>query len=579
MAANDTKVGPLSLSDLLALWQTVVDKGYSDPIVTAGEGNGLEVYTQAFEQLARVSRAIDTTTQAMFIRAWSGQSSPPASRGVRATVDLSLSRNSGTEKPLQITNGIVYFEEQTTDWGVNGGVTVQTGRRYTLTADAFLFPGDVSLQNVSVAERVGYGYNNPKIGTITHIQQPGAGYANTGGSITCRFAYTSVISVADTTAHDIRVGCRNVPEVLIPEHVGQYIQITASSVAANVGLISRITSYYPPGATTVGDGGSVRVEPLYLRALNLGADLLTAGDIIELRDGGAVVLGVGRVIAQSFILGGAQQFAFVLMSGTIVGTVEVFIRRTLTAWPYNATYPSYSSDMQTDVAGGTAWRILDWALDGGLSVTNEAQPSGGLSAMLDELGAERNLPRASAESDAAYRERIATPADVVSPNALHRAANRVLVPIGISHCLREVGDASHFPGLFFDAGGSAAGDGAHAPDPAPDPTRNFAYDFDFTVRPTDRYKLNLDWSEFRAFFVVSVPTRSDGDFGCPYDGTTADAFPVLNAYDRAEPAAACAFDGFPNTASQFWRRLYASLNDTKAGGVGFDLVRDDGACP
>jgi hypothetical protein len=84
-------------------------------------------------------------------------------------------------------------------------------------------------------------------------------------------------------------------------------------------------------------------------------------------------------------------------------------------------------------------------------VTNAAQPTGGTSAMLDELGYERKLPRISGEPDSVYRSRIAVPADTVSPNAVKRMLNRTLTKgEGLSWCFREVGTPL-LPGFFFDS--------------------------------------------------------------------------------------------------------------------------------
>ena len=77
----DSLQGPLTAADLRAIWEGAVDKSYSLPLLRAGEGQGLEVYGQAWAQLARVALAIDRTTQQLYIQPWSGQSSEPASDG------------------------------------------------------------------------------------------------------------------------------------------------------------------------------------------------------------------------------------------------------------------------------------------------------------------------------------------------------------------------------------------------------------------------------------------------------------------------------------------------------------------
>ena len=132
--------------------------------------------------------------------------------------------------------------------------------------------------------------------------------------------------------------------------------------------------------------------------------------------------------------------------------------------------------------------------------TNPESPVDGASPVLDHIGEERSIGRSSNEGDDSYRKRVYRRPDVVSPNALVRAMNRVLAPYGLSGCIREPSDLDTFQGLFYDA-------------PAAGPVdRRYAYDLDFDLRPDDRWKLALDLSEFRGFFVATVPPMSLGEF-------------------------------------------------------------------
>jgi hypothetical protein len=204
---------------------------------------------------------------------------------------------------------------------------------------------------------------------------------------------------------------------------------------------------------------------------------------------------------------------------------------------------------------GASWRVLDFAADLGLRVTNASSPSGGRSPVLDQIGAERGVFRGSGEGDDDYREAVANLADVVSPNAIRRAINRALAPFGATGWLREVGTAD-LPGLYLDG------------DPlSTDPAEAFALDLDFAARPADRYKLLLDYTEFRAFFLVGVPPLGLGEFGAAFD-----AGPE-NAFDAAPFP--CFFDGFPLTAACAYRTLWGAVNAARAAGVGFDLVLDE----
>jgi len=109
---------------------------------------------------------------------------------------------------------------------------------------------------------------------------------------------------------------------------------------------------------------------------------------------------------------------------------------------------------------GASWRFLDWVEDFGLVVSNAEKPTLGRSAMLDALGWERGVSRALGEDDDSYRRRVLAISDTVSPNAIKRAAARVMGTI--PWCYREVG-AVGMRGEFFDgdlSGPSATPHGA-----------------------------------------------------------------------------------------------------------------------
>jgi hypothetical protein len=213
------------------------------------------------------------------------------------------------------------------------------------------------------------------------------------------------------------------------------------------------------------------------------------------------------------------------------------------------------------LTGAVDWRLLGWAEHFGVSLTNEAEPAGGRDPVLDELGDERRVYRATGESDDSYRERVAEPADTISPNAIRRAGNAVMVPLGGQVCLREVGSAL-LPGLFYDAGSSS--------DSPQNRAHNFAWDMDFTLGPLDRFKLWLSLEEFRAFFLVGVPSLGLGDFGFGWDdapGVPYDAKVTRNAYD-----------GFPVVESEAYRAVWSAIDRARAAGVRFDLYREDLGC-
>src|SRR5271156_5698218 len=102
---------PLSIADFESVWETIVDSGYAQGFINAGEGAGYEAYTQGMAQFSRVSSAINTTMEAMYILPWSGQTSEPASGPNAATVMLTISRTGRLHEPLRLGAGLVLFDE------------------------------------------------------------------------------------------------------------------------------------------------------------------------------------------------------------------------------------------------------------------------------------------------------------------------------------------------------------------------------------------------------------------------------------------------------------------------------------
>ena len=205
------------------------------------------------------------------------------------------------------------------------------------------------------------------------------------------------------------------------------------------------------------------------------------------------------------------------------------------------------------------WRILDWTADWKLTVTNPASPTGGAISMLDALGEEKNIRRTPGEPDAQYSERVNQLADVVTPNALQRAANRVLAPLGLKCRLREVGSRD-LPGFYYD------GDPASALR-----EEAFAYDMastHFGGNDPDRYKTLFNNVEFRAFFLIGVPRLSLGEFGFAYDSGP------HNAYDTIGQALGAFYDGYALGTARLYRQIWQAVDKVRAGGVGFDLVVD-----
>jgi len=549
----------ITKEQFLEIWKGSVDELYSQSLIEAGEGNGFEAYTQFFAILERVSRAIEVTTQSLFIQPWSGQLSSPASGESHATVTLSITRTGLVEKLFVLSQGDVLFEEQTTDWGVEQGQTVLTGRKYVVAQTNSFLPGDKGpIEIVVRAERPGWGYNNPLPNTISVPVQPAALFENDSATVIVRSAPSSP-SPSEISA-SVMIA-QNEPDVPVPEHRGQYFVFTNGTNTAKIG---RVIAYASP--TLVGglpiDGGRVELAIEYVFDLGSVVGTFQLDELVQLQTSGNVV-GWGRVVgiknnrlALQLISGVVGDDVFGDASGAS-GTVDHLI---------------YANDIVNE-SNTAEWRVLRWDIDVGLSILHEESPSGGRLGMLDLLGAERDIYRAPLESDESYRQRVWNIADTVSPNAIKRALNRVLGAFGITHTLREVG-YDGLPGVFMDAGGSSVGDDTHTPEASPEPRKNFAFDMDPSLRPDDYWKVMLNLLEMRAFFLVGLPRRNDGDFGMFFDGSTADPQPTYNAFDRSELDAPSAFDGVPIGTSEFQFTAWDAVASVKAAGVGYDFVID-----
>ncbi len=606
------KTGPLTQAELQELWESVTDPSYSRPFVELGEGEGFEAYTQFFAQLARVSEAVDTSTQARFITPFSGQTAPPAAGAAKATVTLSLARTRGFERALVLPAGFAVEEEQI-DAGELGGVPTLTGRRYLLTQALPFAPGEAGRFDVlAEALAFGPGFNHPRPGTLHAIVQPGTHFENDRATVE-----------PGVSAHRLLV--RPEPDVVIPEHVGQILEFTGG---ANVGQRRRIVGYAPPEVeATPPHGGIALLAPEAIYRLSAVAGSFAVGETIEQPASGATL----RFVRQTPTLLLAERLSGTLLLGPLlVGQLSGALA--------TADAVELSPDLVAE-AGTASWRILDWAADLGVTATNEASPAGGLSADLDELAEERGVYRRNGEGDPSIARRGGALADVVSPNALVRAVNRVIASYGGSAILREVG----LPGLrgfFFDGDptstdpnvafafdldrltvtGVATGvfsDGEIVkqdnggvvalgravlsfpvpagvlPQPLPDPALaglcrvwgSFAPGvpivgqtsgasialpvFSGGLKERDRWKVLLDYTEFRAFFLMGFAAFGLGDFGFAFDAGAS------NAFDAAPWLAF--LDGQPLTEANLNRAVWIALNEAKAGGVGFDLVRDAGS--
>ncbi len=619
--------GAYTFDELKALLFQAADPGYLTPFFEGAYGNGRELFEQLIAVLIRVDQGINRTLQGLFILPWSGQTAPPAAGGSRSVLTLTLARSRRPEIPLTFGAGAILFQEIAPDWGDSGGVEVTTGRQYTLTHDITFLPGDTSPKQAEiVATRVGYGFANPMPGTIKGILQPGAKFQNNKASIV-------------QTPQAARLIVQPGPDVIVPEHVGQYVQLTAG---ANAGQVRRIVGYQPASS---GNGGIALLAVTFVGRSLVAApagDFEIGEQVEQINTVGPTIVAKGVVLAVGaaspwYIVVETTEGEFKPTAGTIGAITGVLSGATFTVEDV-----TQRGQLLPETATAS-WIILDWFGDLGASATNEEGTLvvPGSYALLDALGGERGIARAPGEDDETYRTRVAQVADLVSPNAIRRIGNRIFAPYGGSVCLREVG-LSLFPGMMCDSPPGAVSDlskyaydldgllirgiktgdffdgervyqdnggilstarvtstllaaAPGSPVPVPNPAyleiaalrgkfevgalivgevsgATFAPGgISFGLRPQDRFKQNLDYTEFRAFFEVGVPLSDLGEFGIPYDAPH-----PYNAFD-ASPYLTFA-DGFPLTAAVLYINTWQAIDRARAGGVGFDLYLEDIGC-
>lgn len=600
------KQGPLTFDELMLVWRSVTDRSYNQPLLEK-DNSLIEIVEQMATQFERASVSIDRNTQAMFILPWSGQTNPPSAGAAKATVSLTATRTLLFEVPITFTKGEVIVEHRLDDYGIDGPVDVTTNRRYVVSQQVTFGPGEAGpLQLPVEAEREGPGYNEPTPGTLETILQPGSTFNNTGATVENGSGKTN------------RLVCTIFPDVPIPRHIGQYLIFTAG---ANVGQIRRVTGIENPDPA-IPHGGVFNLAAEVILAVSNVVGTFSVDEEITQTTSGAV----GEFVALS-----NGKMIVIKKSGTFDGANSI-------AGVFGATADVDALEQPADLVpevGTASWTMMRWIEDLGVSVTNVDQPTGGLCGFLDELGAERNIPRQVGEGDSQYRKRVGVPADVVSPAAVERAGNTILEPFDESVCLREVGRPL-FPGMFFDG----------APNQEP-----FAYDLDFVeinvtsptgyipgerllstgtdgvitygvaqfgynlpgnppvkvfegvtrvrgpgfevgqtlvgevskhsatiltvdggLLPEHRFFTYLNLREFRAFFLVGVPRSVIDDFGIFYDDTSKGD----NAYDAT--TIDNFYDGAAIGTNSIYSQIYNAIDKVRAGGVRFDLYIEEFGC-
>jgi hypothetical protein len=440
------KTGPLTRADLQAIWTSALDKGYTEPFLKAGDGGGLEAHSQQWATFQRVSEAVDRTTQSFYLCPWSGQTDEPASGAVRATVTLAITRSLRLEAPLALAAGTFVIGERIPFPTQEGAVDVDTGRYYELAEDLIFHPGEPGpLTVLARALRPGYGYNNPLSGSIRSIQQVASLFENDLASISATYpAFVSPIG------SNVQLATALQADTPVPDHVGQYFLIAGASLnlPARQARVRQFLS--GPGG---GIGSTVVLDSLASVILTGGVGTFQVGEVVSFgTTAKGVVLkhstfGGNAILTFLFTHGGGATFVGLVGTGALsaaTGTVAALLYK-----------DEFTPEAPIGSVGGVSWRAMDWIVDFGLVATNALSPTGGRAAVLDEIGYERDIQRASGEADDDYRERLKKPSDVVSPNAIRRALNRTLG--SLEWCFLEVGANDGLRGWFYDGDLSPVG--------------------------------------------------------------------------------------------------------------------------
>lgn len=519
--------GPLTREDLNAEWRSVTDESYWRPFAENPETTR-EVYDQAMVQFERASVAVDRTTQSAYIFPWSGQTAEPATGAAPAYVWLRCVRTKMIERFLVQRAGTV-VRHVSDDYGPDGAVGYPTGRNYVTTETRAWLPGQTELWLPAVSDRPGSGYNAPLPGTINRWAQSGTGITNTGRALN------------DGTLFATSTGTG--PQ-LDPVHTGGYLLFDSGPLS---GTLRQIV------ATLGGDPMVVELDRYQVLRGGYVVNRFQYGEqVFQYHTTTHALTGWGKIIAADDARAAIEVvpgYAFAVANGPIYGTTS------------GTTFTPDLLEQTFTTVGDNRWRFLDWTEDLGITVSNPEPPSGGTAPVLDEIGYERNIQRTTFEDDALYRDRVGNPADIVAPNAIRRAANRVLAPYGLGCCFRQVGTPL-LPGFFFDAGSSS-----NVPQK---PATHFAYDMPTAGYPQNRNKVYFDLDHFRGWFKVGIPPLNLGAFGFAYDVG-------LDPYDATLPKANF-FDGGTPGNRAVYAAIWNAVERARMAGVLWDLYIEDVGC-
>jgi hypothetical protein len=268
-----------------------------------------------------------------------------------------------------------------------------------------------------------------------------------------------------------------------------------------------------------------------------------------------------------------------VFAGANLGPVTVQVAAVRPGWEFNV--PGQSTTATGVVLPGEIDTIttLDAYLSPSLvrvvntptfSVNNVLDICGGQQPMLDGLGADRGLARFSGESDDAYKVRIRTLPDTVTPTAIINAASNFFDHFGYALDYIETWSSTYQ--TCYDVTGL---------EPGIDPNL-FVYDDPRPAWPPFRNRW-LGEEDFRGAFIIVVPNiGAISDVGQAYDDTALGPTAVspdtlglraISAYDMLSttPVQQGGYDGFDLSKQGVYLSLYQLLDRIKAAGVSFAI--------
>lgn len=240
---------------------------------------------------------------------------------------------------------------------------------------------------------------------------------------------------------------------------------------------------------------------------------------------------------------------FVSSSDVTIGALALFVDV-----PITADTPGYEWNLPGEIAlpsGSTLPGEIDTITtcyqspayaEPNLTIRQIDPTMGGTSGSLDGLGADRGITRSNGETDDAFKLRIRTLPDTVSPGAIVRTCHRVLDPLGIPFYMIEAGDATTITAWSWSPSNIGTG----------------------TLSPG---QVTLNYATLLREFAIVVGLRGNGEIGTFLD--TAAGATDTNAIDLYALT-----DGYPVIWAGALLSLIDQIDRTRAAGVAWRILID-----